>query len=162
MASRIQGPSLDLASRGWVVLWLVAVPALAVSALLWLSQPPEPFTGEIVGSSVSESDDGLVGDVSWIDEDGVRRVRSFDLTEAQVASGTVLLISTENRVRVLDPSRDRGLSATTVAVTAGIALLFAIVVLATVRGFGFVRGTGRPGEMTPDEVEESRAFYWRH
>lgn len=116
MASRIQGPSLDLASRGWVVLWLVAVPALAVSALLWLSQPPEPFTGEIVGSSVSESDDGLVGDVSWIDEDGVRRVRSFDLTEAQVASGTVLLISTENRVRVLDPSRDRGLSATTVAV----------------------------------------------
>lgn len=41
-------------------------------------------------------------------------------------------------------------------------MLFAIVVLATFRGFGFVRGKGRAGEMTPDEVEESHAFYWRH
>lgn len=53
-------------------------------------------------------------------------------------------------MRVFDLSRDTGPPALTVAVTAVIALLFAVVVLATVRGFGFV------------EVKESHAFYWRH
>lgn len=36
MVSRIPGSFVDLANRGWVVLWLVAVPVLAVSVLLWL------------------------------------------------------------------------------------------------------------------------------
>lgn len=162
MASRTPGSSEGLANRGLVAFWLLAVPLLAVSAFLWLSRPTEPFAAEVVGSSVTQTDDGLVGDVRWVDGDGVRRVRSFNLTEEQVASGDVLLVDTENQVRVLEPSRDRGPSAWTVAVTAGISLLFAIVVLATLRGFGFVRGTGRPGEMTPEEVEESHGFYWRH
>lgn len=162
MVSRIPGSFVDLANRGWVVLWLVAVPVLAVSVLLWLGQPPEPFAAEVVGSSASQTDEGLVGDVRWVDEDEVRRVRSFSLTEDHVTSGTVLLVSTENQVRVFDPSRDTGPFAMTVAVTAIIAFLFAVVVLATLRGFGFVRGTGQPGEMTPDEVEESHAFYWGH
>lgn len=162
MVSRNSGSFVDLANRGWVVLWLLAVPVLAVSVLLWLGQPPEPLPGEVVGSSVSQTDEGLVGDVRWVDEDGVRRVRSFSLTEDQVTSGTVLLVSAENRVRVSDPSRDTAPLAISVAVTAVVAFLFAVVVLATLRGFGFVRGTGQPGEMTPDEVEESHGFYWRH
>lgn len=162
MVSRTPGSPVDLANRGWVLLGLVAVPALAVSVLLWLGQPPEPFTAEVVGSSVSQTDEGLVGDVRWVDEDGVRRVRSFSLTEDHVTSGTVLLVSTEGQVRVFDPSRDTGPSPLTVTVTAVIALLFAVVVLSTLRGFGFVRGTGQPGEMTRDEVKESHAFYWRH
>lgn len=162
MAPRTPGSRGDLVTRGLAALWLLAVPALAVGALLWLGQLPEPFTGEIVGSSVSEADDGFAGDVRWVDGDGVRRVGSFTLTGEQVASGTVLLVDPENQLRVFDPSLDKGPSALTLAVTAGIGLLFAVVVLAAVRGYGFVRGTGRPGEMAPDEVEESRGFYWRH
>jgi len=135
------------------------VPVLAVAVLLWLGQPAEPFTAEIVSSSSSETDQGLVGDVSWVDEDGIRRVRTFDLTEQQVSSGTVLLVNTENQVGIFDPSRDSGPSGPIISATAAVALLLAVVVLATVRGFGFVRGTGQAGEMTTDEVEESRAFY---
>ena len=63
---------------------------------------------------------------------------------------------------MFDSSRDSGPSALIVSVTAVIAFLFAVVVLETVRGFGYVRGTGQPGEMTPEQVEESHAFYWRH
>jgi len=149
-------------TRGWAVLWLLAVPALAVSLLLWISQPPATFVAEVVGSSVSQADGGLVGDVRWVDEDGVRHVRSFNLTEEHVTSGTVMLVSTEGEVRVSDSSESSGVSGLTMTLTAVIALLFAAVVVATVRGFGFVRGTGQPGEMTPDELEESRGFYWRH
>lgn len=149
-------------TRGWAALWLLAVPVLAVVFLWWVSQPPATFVGEVVGSSVSQADGGLVGDVSWVDEDGVRRVRSFELTEEHVTSGTVMLLSTEGEVTVLDSSESTGVSGLTMAATALIAFLFAVVVLATVRGFGFVRGTGQPGEMTPDEVEESHGFYWRH
>lgn len=61
---------MGLANRGLVALWLVAVPVLAVSAFLWLSQPPEPFAAEVVGSSVTQTDEGLVGEVRWVDEDG--------------------------------------------------------------------------------------------
>lgn len=154
--------SVGALARGKAALWILLVPALAVAGLLWLGHPPEPFAAEVVGSSVSQTDEGVVGDVRWVDEDGVRRVRSFSLTEDHVASGTVLLVRSENQVRVFDPSRDTGPSAMTVAVTAIVAFLFAVVVLATLRGFGFVRGTGQPGEMTPDEVKESHAFYWRH
>lgn len=149
-------------TRAWAALWLLAVPVLAVTLLWWVSQPPTTFEAEVVGSSVSRADGGLVGDVRWVDDNGVRRVRSFDLTEEHVTSGTVMLVSMEGEVTVLDSSESTGASGLTMAVTALIAFLFAVVVLATVRGFGFVRGTGQPGEMTPDEVEESRGFYWRH
>jgi len=148
--------------RGWATLWLLAVPALAVAVLLWSSTAPRAFSSEVVGSSVSQTDEGPVGDVRWVDEAEIRSVRSFNLTEEQITSVTVLLVNTENQVRVFDLSRDSGPSDLIVSVTAVIAFLFAVVVLETVRGFGYVRGTGQPGEMTPQQVEESHAFYWRH
>jgi hypothetical protein len=127
-----------------------------------LGEPAEPFTAEVVASSSSQTDQGRVGDVTWVDDDGIRRVRSFNLTEQQVSSGTVLLVNIENQVGVFDPARDSGPSALIIAASAALAFVFALVVLATVRGFGFVRGTGQAGEMTTDEVKESHAFYWRH
>ncbi len=147
--------------RKWLALRLLAVPALAVAAVLFLSQHPEPFPAEVVGG-LSQTNEGTVADLRWIDEAGVAHTQSFNLTEEQITSGTVLLVDTEDRVSVYDPSAYSRLSAVILAVTAVVAFLFAVVVEATVHGFGFVRGTGKFGEMTPDDVEESHAFYWRH
>ncbi len=44
---------------------------------------------------------------------------------------------------------------------AGVATLLGVVVQLTVRGFGYVPGTGKPGQTDPIEVAEDRGFYWR-
>lgn len=150
-------------SRLSALLWIVAVPVIAVVALLWLGRPPEIFAAEVVESSVEPTDAGLVlADVRWTDEDGIRRVRSFEMASELAVSGSVGVAEQEGEVRVLDPARETGPSVTVLVITALIGLLFAVVVLATLRGFGYVRGTGRYGEMDPDDVKESHAFYWRH
>lgn len=154
-------PRSRLIFRLPALLLLVAIPVLAVVAFLWLDRPPGAVTVEVVESSVEPTDVGLVGDVTWVDEDGIRRVRSVELTSEHVTAGFVeLTVGEGGKARVLDPAR--GPSATVLVVVALIGLAFAAVVLATVRGFGYVRGTGRYGEMDPDDVKESHAFYWRH
>lgn len=157
-------PNSNLTSRPAVLLWLVAIPTAAVVTLLWLGRPPETFTADVVESSVELTDFGLVAaDVTWTDEEGVRRVRSIHVASELVASGSVQLTEEEGgETRVVVPGEETGPSGTVLVITALIALAFAVVVLATVRGFGYVRGTGRYGEMEPDDVKESHAFYWRH
>ena len=154
----------NLASRLAVLLWLVAIPTAAVVAILWIGRPPETFTADVVESSVEPTDTGLVvADVRWTDEDGVRRVLSIHVASELVASGSVQLTELEGgEVSVVAPGEETGLSVTVFVVTALIGLTFAVVVLAAVNGFGYVRGTGRYGEMEPDDVKESHAFYWRH
>lgn len=149
-----------LISRLPALLWLVAIPILAVAAFLWLDRPPGVVTAEVVESSVESTATGLVGNVTWVDDDGIRRVRSVELTSEHVTAGYVeLTVDAGGEARVLDPAR--GPSATVLLVVALIGLAFAAVVVATVRGFGYVRGTGSYGEMDPDDVKESHAFYWR-
>ena len=76
-------------------------------------------------------------------------------------SGTVLLTVTEGELRLFEPDR-RSVPIYVLVITGVVALVFAVVVLATLRGFGYVRGTRRAGEMTHEQVQESNAFYWRH
>ncbi len=44
---------------------------------------------------------------------------------------------------------------------AGVAALLGAVVQSTLRGFGYIPGTGKPGQTNPVEVAEDRGFYWR-
>lgn len=156
-------PGSRLISRLSALLWLVAVAVLAVVALLWLNRPPEISVAEVVESSVESTDDGFVGEVRWTDEYGTRRMRNVDLTPEHVDSGSVrLVVDPSGEVRVVEPAEETGPSVTTLVITALIGLAFAVVVLATVKGFGYVQGTGRYGEMDPHDVEESHGFYWRH
>lgn len=152
-----------LTSRLMVLLWVLAVPAIAVVALLWFDRPSEVLMANVIESSVEQSDTAFVGDVTWTDADGTRRVRSVEMSFDHVEAGTVpVVLEPDGQVRVVDPVIETRPSIAALALTALIGLALALVVLATVRGFGYVRGTGRSGEMTSDEVQESHAFYWRH
>jgi hypothetical protein len=42
-----------------------------------------------------------------------------------------------------------------------IGAMLGIVVVNTMRGYGYVRGTGESGSMDPVDVSEDRGFYWR-
>ncbi len=151
-------------TRSWVPVWLVGVPVVAVLVLWSFNRPPETFTADVVESSVEPTDAGLVvADVTWTDEDGVRRTRTFEVTSDLVASGSVSLVaSPSGEVDIATPARQAGPSGVLFVITAMIGLAFAVVVLAALRGFGYVRGTGRYGDTSPDDVKESNAFYWRH
>ena len=39
--------------------------------------------------------------------------------------------------------------------------VFGGIVIATLAGFGFIPGTGQPGQSEPREVQERHGFYWR-
>ena len=47
------------------------------------------------------------------------------------------------------------------AIVALMGALLGLVVVNNLSGFGFVKGTGRPGESQPADVREDRGFYWR-
>lgn len=144
-----------------VLLWLAIIPGLAVAAFLWLDRPQGVVVAEVVESTVESTDAGLVGNVTWVDADGVRRVRSVELTSEHVAAGYVeLAVDEGGEFRVAAPAQ--GPATTVLVVVALIGLAFGAVVVAAAKGFGYVRGTGRYGEMDSDEVKESHAFYWRH
>lgn len=144
----------------WV--FILVFPLLVVVALLWLNRPVDSTQARIIESTVTSTNAGFVGNMQWTDDGGVRHNRRVELTPEHVTSGTVPLVMSEGEMRVVDPVEYGRMSPIVLAVAAAIALAFTLVVVATMRGFGFVRGTGRSGEMTPDEVQESRAFYWRH
>lgn len=149
-------------SRTWAVIWLVTVPVMAAVTMVWLGRPVDPIIAEVVTPTVDQTGEGYVADVRWVDEEGVATVRELTLDQDHVTSGTVPVVVEGGEARAADQSDLEGASPLVVAGTAAVALLFAVVVLATVRGFGFVRGTGQPGEMKPEDVEESHGFYWRH
>lgn len=149
--------------RLFEVLFILAVPVAVVAAVLWLNRPAEVVTARIIDSTVTSAEGGFVGNVHWIDDGGIRHNRQVEMTPEHITSGTVPLVAeVGGEVTVVDPAEYGRVPLTVLALAAAIGLAFALVVVATMRGFGFVRGTGRPGEMTPDEVQESHAFYWRH
>ena len=124
-----------------------------------------PFLGvAVVESSAEQTDTGsVVAEVRWTDGDGIRRVRSVEMSAEEAQAGTVqLVVDPSGGVRVVDPSEGFGSPVTALMIAALVGLGFALVVLASVRGLGYVRGTGSYGETDPREVEESHAFYWRH
>lgn len=155
-------PGSERSARLFEAVFVAAFPLLVVGALLWLNRPAEIIEAQVIESTVEMTDMGFVGNVTWTDANGVRHNREVNMTVEHVSSGTVHLVISEGETVVVDPA-EYGRVSPAVLVTAGsIALAFALVVVATIRGYGFVRGTGQSGEMTPDEVQESRGFYWRH
>lgn len=162
MAARTDATA-PLSLRPYEMVFVLAVPIVLALAVLWLAEPPDFTSARVIGSTVTSTDGEFVGNLRWTSDDGVLHNRRIELSPEHVTSGTVpLVVEASGDLSVVDPSEYERVPLPALAVAALIGLAFALVVVATMRGFGFVRGTGRPGEMTADEVQESHAFYWRH
>lgn len=146
--------------------WLIPVltAALAVAAfMLFDSLQPPPVEAEIIeGTTVAVGDQTRVR-VRWVDETSTRpivRTRDvlvpgdFDLT------GTVPIRVEGNDAHFQDPGGS-DLSPVVVAVTAAVGFALGLVVLGSLRGYGYVRGRDQSASLTPSEVREDRGFYWR-
>lgn len=136
---------------------LIAVPA--VSAIAVWQASAEPIMAEVVQASAVEGDSRVEATVRWTEDGGTRRTATLELEDEHVTPGTVPIQTDggSGEVWVID-----GPPVLAMAVAAGLAFLLVLVVAGTLRGHGYVRGTGRPGEMSTADVQESRGFYWRH
>lgn len=146
-----------VSSRLGLVFALIAVPAVSALAVSQLSTAP--ITAEVVAASVSEFDSRAEGTVRWTDADGTRRTATLELTDEHLTTGTVPIQPAEGTGEVWVVEGPPILAMT---MAAGVAALLVLVVFGTLRGYGYVRGTGRSGEMSTADVQESRGFYWRH
>ena len=149
---------------GYASKWLpiaFAVLALAGLFILVLVQP-EPVYGMVL--SVREGSEGaLFATVEFVDpRSGERIVESLLLPTEYLGEDTVpVWPGNEGNPPQIGIIGRIELTPTLVVSVAGIAALLGFVVQHTVRGFGYVPGTGKPGQTNPTEVAEDRGFYWR-
>ncbi|HEY5890133.1 MAG TPA: hypothetical protein VIW94_05485, partial [Acidimicrobiia bacterium] len=139
---------------------------LAVLGLIVVNNlQPAPVQAEIVaGSERPVSGTEVVVDIVW----------SFPSTPGQIETATVRVPSTqvEDGFAEVWPDRQDAAGFTTVdpnyQLTPGdyvmalvIGALLGVVMVMTMRGYGYVRGTGEPGSRPKVDVAEDRGFYWR-
>lgn len=144
----------------WMVPFVFAALALGCFALIATLQP-KPQSAGVVDERGSPFSSDYILTVTYQTEDGidiVEQVVSFQPYDA----GDVVLIwpETEDSAAMV-ASEPLELTVGSALVVIGFGLLLGLVVTLSVNGFGFVPGTGRTGETDPEEIHESRGFYWR-
>lgn len=149
---------------GYAYRWLpIVFAALALGGLFILVLlQPEPVYGTVL--SVREGNDGeMYATVEYVDpQSGETVVDSllFPLQHLDAETVPVWPGNGGNQPQIGAFGRVE-LTPTLAVSVAGIAALLGFVVQFTVRGFGYVPGTGKPGQTNPTEVAEDRGFYWR-
>ena len=148
--------------------WAV-VPVTALVAVLGLilinNLQPAPVQAEIVaGSERPVSGTEVVVDIVW----------SFPSTPDQIETATVRVppslvddgfveVWPDNEdaagFTIVDPSYH--LTPGDYVMTLVLGALLGVVMVMTIRGYGYVRGTGEPGSRPQVDVAEDRGFYWR-
>lgn len=134
-----------------------AVLAVAVMMLVDLSRP-DPVMARIVDTMLIGMGGRTRAEVEWVTESGSPRSDSVILPEKYRGSDEVPLIVYEDGTVAVS---EGGFGPLTYVGAGVIAFGLGLTVDLSLRGFGYVRGTGEVGE-TPDlDVAESRGFYWR-
>lgn len=147
----------------------MVVPITAVLAVLGLilvnNLPAGPVEAEIVaGSENPVSDTEVAVDIIW----------SFPSTPDQIETATARIPLSQIDEGFVEVWRDREEDAgfttidPTYQLTPGdyvlalvLGALLGVVMVMTIRGYGYVRGTGEPGSRPKVDVAEDRGFYWR-
>jgi hypothetical protein len=152
--------------RQW---WVVVVTAgLAVVGLILLNNlQAGPVAAEIDLSTATPIGNGDVRvQISWTFPSNPEDVQVAEVAipASQVDVGTVDVWPTTERdgqpgFTLIDPSYQLTPGDYILAVVLG--ALLGIVMVMTVRGYGYVRGTGEPGSHPRVDVAEDRGFYWR-
>jgi len=134
-----------------------AVLAVAVLMLVDLSRP-EPVMATVVDEMLVGSEGRWSAEVEWVTDGGTPRSGFVGVPEEHLGSDEVpLIVHEDGRLEVADG----GFGPLTYLGAGVIAFGLGLTVDLSLRGFGYVRGTGQVGE-TPDlDVAESRGFYWR-
>lgn len=135
---------------------------LAVGLLVILINLGSPIMATVDRSTMTTINGETHAHITW-DQDGARpRARTVVLPHQYLDAAQVPIIVLPNGAVEVGGRTGLELPSVTVAlVTAIIGAMLGIVVRNTIRGYGYVRGTGESGSMGPVDVSEDRGFYWR-
>jgi hypothetical protein len=134
-----------------------ALLAVAVMVLVQLSRP-DPVMATVVNEYLIGMEGRWSVEVEWVDDDGTPRSDLVVIPEEYLGNEVIpVIVHEDGSIEV----PEGGFGLLTYIVTGIIAFGLGLTVDLSLRGFGYVRGTGQVGE-TPDlDVAESRGFYWR-
>jgi hypothetical protein len=156
--SRTQGTWVGIAGAA------VAASVLAVGALIgFVNLGSEPQTGtviarELVGGHVVAR---IEAPAPYLGSSGEVIVADLVLPiEYDTAATIPVRVRSDGSVELAE-TRFRMPGLGILSAFAAIGALAGLVIAFSARGYGFVRGTGRPGTMRPSDVDEDRGFYWR-
>lgn len=151
---------------GWVR--LVGAPlvfaALAVGLLLVIvNRPVNPVMAEIERTTVTIVNGEMQARIKW--PAGETEVHLVDVVippQYQTEATVPIDVFSDGTIEIRDSDQGFRVPPTLlVAIFALIGAVFGLVVASSLRGYGYLRGTGEPGSMQPADVDEDRGFYWR-
>lgn len=161
-------PSMSVGSTARSDWWFPVVTSLlAVGALLFFNNlQPGPIVADIYEQSANTVNGLTEVRISWTDprhQAAGSRTDVVMVSPELIADGKLemwIFNSNDGPIyRFDDPRFD--LRVAEIGFAAALGALLGLVVVGSVRGYGYVRGKGEFGSMTPTEVREDRGFYWR-
>lgn len=149
--------------------WLVPLvtAALGVGVLLaFANLQSDPIEAAVIQEGAESKPGGLIeAQVTWSypwTPDQVE-VETVKITQEEFDSGSVpIWVSTSSAgsdFTLTDPTYQPVLGDYILAIVIG--GLLGVVMVMTMRGYGYVRGDGEPGSVPHVDVGEERGFYWR-
>jgi hypothetical protein len=150
--------------RRWEWLGPFVFAGLAVVALVIFANLQQPVMADIIETSATPVGDGLVEVLIVLPSPDAERTetRLVRISEEQVDDGTLAIWWADEvggEVLLEDPRYEP--TAGTYLLAAGLGFLLGLVVLGSLRGYGYVRGDGEPGSKPEVPVGEEQGFYWR-
>lgn len=132
-----------------------------VAAVLFNNLQADPVDARIIAGSAVDVGEGRVDvRIIWTDRVSLERTATIRIGSELLESETIpIWLDPYGEVVLDDPTYH--LTPLDYALGAALGGLLGLVVVLSVHGYGYVRGTGAPGEMTATEVREDRGFYWR-
>jgi hypothetical protein len=146
----------------WMIIPLVGI--IAVFGMVFIHRVVNPpVEAQILAETATSTADGLVEvTIQWtfVSSPDDVETATVRVTQTQLDEGTILVWRDgKDRITTVDPRYQLNAGDYILAFALG-ALLGAVMVM-TVRGYGYVRGTGEPGSRPSVDVAEDRGFYWR-
>lgn len=132
-------------------------------ALFGWNNLQQPVMAHIVEASATPSSEGFV-EVRIVFPSRLNEgseYRRVQIPEAQLVDATIPIWWADGdgeEILLEDPRLDL---AGHYAFAGGLGFLLGLVVLGSLRGYGYVRGDGEPGSKPEVPVGEERGFYWR-
>lgn len=148
--------------RAWVELLVVplVLAALAGGALIgFVNLESEPRVGKVTSRTLVDGE--MVARIETPASSGEVFVTELILpSEYHTATTIPVRVLSDWSVEIAEAGfRMPGTGL--LSIVAAFGALAGLVIVFNSRGFGFIRGTGEPGTMTPADVDEDRGFYWR-